>query len=516
MANTSHSAIVAALKILTIILLGGLLWAGGARALQPEYALDHVLIKFKSTARVHVATISGTNSYASLLRELNLPAGTELRENEMTRLVREGKLIKGVQPSNKSALDLDHFMLLYLAPELSVEACLAKLKDNPLIEYTEVDGIRHLQGMVIPNDPYYPQQWHHPRIHTPEAWSITTGSSNVIVGVLDSGVNTNAEFTGRLVAGHNFSGDIGGTTDGNGHGTPVAGIICANANNSVLVAGVDWQCRLMPIRISNSGGTIRDSAIISGIDFGVSNGCKVLNLSAGGSTTNSGEERSITNAIAKGVIFVAAAGNSGTNSIGNPAAFGPSIAVGATDQNDLRASFSNYGPQLDLVAPGMFIYGFDRYGDILSSSGTSASTPLVAGVCSLLAAIKPDITQEQARKLLCAGADDQVGDAFDTPGFDIYYGWGRLNAYNTLVLAQTRIETTTFSPSNTLIFSWTSPPNAPTKEPYQMEASDSPVTNWFALTNGAFTYTSDRTFWTENSPFTDSTARFYRVKIRQD
>ena len=125
-----RSATVRALKTVAFIFLAAFVGASRMAAVQSEYASDHVLIKFKSTARIHVATVFGTNSYAALVRELNLPVGAELRETELTRLVREGKLIRGVQPSNKSALDLDHFMLLYLPSGFSVEECLARLKNN--------------------------------------------------------------------------------------------------------------------------------------------------------------------------------------------------------------------------------------------------------------------------------------------------------------------------------------------------------------------------------------------------
>lgn len=130
------------------------------------------------------------------------------------------------------------------------------------------------------------------------AWDITHGTTNVIVAVLDSGLTPSAEFTNRLVAGYNFVSNTTDTTDDHGHGTAVAGVILANANNTNLVAGVDWYCRLMPIKVLDANNTGLYSWWAQGIDFAVTNGAKVINLSAGGSSTSTTLTRTITNAIA--------------------------------------------------------------------------------------------------------------------------------------------------------------------------------------------------------------------------
>jgi hypothetical protein len=137
----------------------------------------------------------------------------------------------------------------------------------------------------------------------------------------------------------------------------------------------------------------------------------------------------------------------------------------------------------------------------------------VAGVCALLAALRPVISQEEARLLLCAGADDTVGDATDTPGFDNYYGWGRLNAYNSLLLAQTRVDSAGWS-NGTFRLSWPSPDNAGRKQPFEVQFVNRLAGAWTASTDtNAFTYGTNRTFWSTTNVAIATT--FYRLKLRR-
>jgi hypothetical protein len=136
----------------------------------------------------------------------------------------------------------------------------------------------------------------------------------------------------------------------------------------------------------------------------------------------------------------------------------------------------------------------------------------VAGVCALLASLRPGISQEDARLLLCAGAEDRVGDATDTPGFDNYYGWGRLNALNSLLLAQMRVDRTEWT-NGTVRLSWPSPSNASNKQPCQVQFKSSPADSWQTATNTeAFTYTANRTYWSDTN--VTSGLRYYRIRVR--
>lgn len=482
----------------------------------------HLLVKFKSDIRSSLDRTPWTNGLSALLAKLSFPAGTELTEPRISTLLRE----QGTgNPSQASAQapDLDRFLYLRLPAGLAVEQALQMLKGLPGVEYAEPDGIG-TGGTTIPNDPDFECQWHHQNpvkptacIHTPEAWDVTRGSSNVLVAVLDTGLGTGLpEFEGRSVPGYNFVDGTTNTADRHGHGTAVAGVLCANADNSRLVAGVDWNCRLLPVKVMDDRNVGYYSWWAQGIDFAVSRGCKVVNLSAGGTATNITLTRSISNAIAQGVVFVTISHNDGHGTIRFPGRLLECITVGATDRTDARAEFSNYGPELDLVAPGVEICTTGLSGGLKEESGTSFSAPQVSGVCALLAAVLPSLNQENAKLLLCAGAEDGTGDAKDTVGFDPYYGWGRLNAYNSLLLAKTRIEEIHVTGQNIAI-SWTSPSNASNKRPYQVEFSAS-LTDpaWKPMDSASvFSFDNTRTHWNDDISTTDFPNGFFRVRIRE-
>ena len=296
----------------------------------------------------------------------------------------------------------------------------------------------------------------------------------------------------------------------------MTGLLCANANNATLGAGVDWNCRVMPIKVITSTNTSLYSWWAQGIDFAVSNGCKVINFSLIGRDFNRTVQRAITNAIAQGVIFVTVSGNDGGPNIGFPGFLRDPITVGATDREDQRAGFSNYGVTVDIVAPGQDLPTVGSTGDLKLVRGTSFSAPLVSGVCALLAAMRPGLNQADARLLLCAGADDQIGDADDAPGFDTHYGWGRLNAVNSLLLATTCVDQIRRADGRVEL-SWISPLNAAQKQPYQVEYKSSLNGAWIVLTNaGGFRYETNRTYYVDDGTQTGgmADARFYRVGLR--
>lgn len=212
----------------------------------------------------------------------------------------------------------------------------------------------------------------------------------------------------------------------------------------------------------------------------------------------------------------ATAGNLGATNLSFPGYLTVCITVGATDSQDRKAGFSNAGAQIDLVAPGQDVLTVGRFGTLESVSGTSFSTPLVAGVCALLAALRPNLNQAEARQLLCAGADDQVGGDTDPPGFDNQHGWGRLNAFNSLRLATTRVDVIERT-NDTMHLSWLSPGNAGSRHPYQVEYRSSFGAAWMPLTNAnAFRYESHRTHWIDDGWQTGGggVAGFYRVGLR--
>jgi hypothetical protein len=491
------------------LIIPGVGWAA------PVVAPDHILVKFKSSVAGRINAASLNDGMRELLGALALPPGAALDEPPLNRVLREQRHLQPDAP--QARVNLERFLYLGVPPGLSVDECVQRVQRHPWVEFAEPDGVG--TGGVIPNDPNFPNQWHHRNsakpsacIQTPLAWDITRGSTNVTVAVLDTGLSSSAEFAGRLVPGYNFAYTNANTEDDHGHGTAATGILAANANNSTLVGGVDWSCRLMPVKVLDTNNSGLYSWWAQGIDYAVSHGAKVINLSAGGSTSSTALTSAITNAIAQGVIFVTITHNDGTNVIRFPGNLTDCITVGATDEQDRRAGFSNYGPQIDLGAPGTNICTVSHTGTLAYWWGTSLSAPQVAGVCALLASLRPEVSHEQARLLLCAGAEDGVGDASDTPGFDNYYGWGRLNAYNSLLLAQTRVDRTDCS-NGVLRLSWPSPANASNKQPYQVQFKNELTDTWTTVTDTtAFVYSTNRTFWSD----TDGVAsnRFYRVRLR--
>jgi len=495
--------------------------AAAAGAPGAEYAEDHILVKLKPEKLPLFAADSEADFLSAMISGLGLPPGARFEEPALGRLLRQQQPA-GASASPSLPVDLSRFLFLYLPPGMSVRDAVQRLAGHGWVDYAEPDGIG--SGGLVPNDPDFGQQWHHTNsakpgadIHTPQAWDITQGSESVLVAVLDTGLAGQLhEFASRVVPGYRFANPNynTNTVDDHGHGTMVAGVLCANANNGELGAGVDWGCRVMPIKVLNTSNLGYYSDWAQGIDYAVAHGAKVINLSAGGATTSTALANSISNAIARGAIFVTITHNDSSGTIRFPGSLPMCITVGATDQNDARASFSNYGPEIDLVAPGVNIVSVGSSGNLETWSGTSFSGPQVAGVCSLLAALWPNLAQGQARALVCAGAEDQVGDATDSPGFDIYYGWGRLNAWNTLQLAQTCIDSATHLPDGRALLSWPSPPNASNREPYRVQISASPAGPWALQTNTiGFGYTSQRTYWTNDSA--NSEATFFRVQVWQ-
>jgi thermitase len=467
-----------------------------------RHSLQHVIVKFKDTA-LAPSTEVRAKEVARLNRKLTLPDGATLRESAWGKNKRVGA----------------DFMYLDLPPGLSVENCLAQLKKIPDLEYAEPDGIGHGGGQLIPTDLDFDFQWHHRNltkptasIHTAEAWTITTGTNATIVAVLDTGINAAvAEFSGRLVPGYNFVSNTADSTDDHGHGSVVSAVLCGNANNVLGGAGVNWNCRLMPVKVLNDVNYGLYSWWAQGINFAVANGAKVINLSAGGTGSSTALTTAINNAIAAGVIFVTITQNDGTGVITYPGNLTAAITVGATDQQDLRATFSNYGSAIDLVAPGSGIYSIGRYGTLEIWNGTSFAAPQVAGVASLLCGLNPKLRQADVRALLCSGADDQVGDAPDTAGFDIYYGAGRLNAYNSLLLAQTRIDQVTAAATGNISISWPTPANASAKKPYEVQYRAPDQSTWTRVaTTNEISYQGARASWTSPSP----AAGFYEVVVR--
>lgn len=262
------------------------------------------------------------------------------------------------------------------------------------------------------------QEWHYNMIKAPQAWTVTNGSSNVKIAVLDTGIDNNHQNLQNFVDMSLAKSFVGGTTmDVQKHGTHVAGTIASYGN----VSGVMQNASLVPVKVLGDDGSGSTYGIQQGILYAASINADVINMSLGGGGYSQGMDEACQTATDAGVVVIAAAGNSGTSSISYPAAYSSVIAVGAVDQNRKRASFSQYGTGLSVMAPGTDIYSTVPNNLYDSYSGTSMATPHVVGVAGLIRSVNKDLTAVQVRNILTSTAVN-AGTANE-------YGFGIVDAY---------------------------------------------------------------------------------------
>ncbi len=318
-----------------------------------------------------------------------------------------------------------------------VEELVSRLRRNPNVVYAEAETVRRVS--VTPNDPYYPRQWGHTATRAPQAWGISKGSTAVRIGIVDTGIDLNhPDLRYRYAAGYDFLRGDGSPNDEVGHGTHVAGIAAATGNNGLGITGTGWYSKLLIAKaLGPSGGT--DATVSKAIIWSANNGAAVINLSLGGYSYSRTLADAVAYAQRKGALIVAAAGNDGTDIPSYPAALPGVVAVAATNIQDQKAPFSNFGSYIDISAPGVGIYstmptysvqmtstyGYSRNYDY--ADGTSMASPFVAGAAAVIKAKYPWLTASQIWTELRAGADDVVYS-----GWDKYTGYGRLNLYRSL------------------------------------------------------------------------------------
>ena len=285
-----------------------------------------------------------------------------------------------------------------------------------------------------PNDPLWNDQWGPDAIGARGAWALTRGRAEIVVAVIDSGVDVgHPDLAGRLIRGTDTGSGDRDPSDENGHGTHVAGIVAAATGNARGVGGTAPGVVVMPIKVMNDSGSIWEMAVAEGVSWAVARGARVINMSLGGSSESAAIDAAIDDARAKGVVVVAAAGNHTAGQpdpgVSQPAAYGPVLAVAAVADGGAVlgepgdparygwATFSNTGPQVDLAAPGMSIlstlprwasspYGYAR--------GTSMATPFVSAAAALVLSRDPSLTAEQVEGALVATAVD-LGPAGPDP-----------------------------------------------------------------------------------------------------
>jgi subtilisin family serine protease len=420
----------------------------------PEFVPGEVIVKFKQNVGFTLAqqtdgvVTTGISSIDTLNKRYGVTSQAKVFET-------------AEKPVSAEIPDLTNIYILTLPQDADIISIIKEYQKDQNVEYAEPNYIR--KTCAIPNDPYYSQQWAHQNMQSEQAWDIEKGNSNVVIAIIDSGVDWNhpdlaaniwsnsGEIAGNGIDddGNGYIDDIRGwdfvdTTnpyctdidctdrdndpmDNDGHGTHCAGIAGAVTDNGVGVAGMAWDCKIMALRsgYATEFGSVNDiDAIAKAIYYAANNSANVISMSFGGSFLSKLERDAMNYAYDEGVILVGGAGNSNTNKRHYPAASDNVIAVSATDSSETKVGFSNYGSWVDVAAPGLDIkstYFDDTY---ITTDGTSMSCPYVAGLVGLILSNNPGFTQEEVKSILHSTTDPVTSSE--------YIGIGRINAYKAI------------------------------------------------------------------------------------
>jgi len=385
---------------------------------------------------------------------------------------------------------LSQLYTVTFGPEQDPVAVAQTLAQDPAVEFAEPNYIASIAAEPVvgpaslqPNDPYFKYQWNLQKIQMPAAWDINAGQG-VIVAVVDTGVDFSAsDMAAAHLPGYDFHNNDPDPTDDQGHGTHVAGTIAQSTNNGTGVAGIAYQATLLPVKTMGPNGEGSYENIIKGIIYAVDQGAQVINLSLAGKNDSQTLREAMQYAFNRDVTVVAAAGNH-SGPVEFPAAYDDYvIAVAASRYDDTLASYSNFGPQVDLTAPGGDIdidQNGDGYGDgILQQTfkssgdgysyrffeGTSMAAPHVAGVAALLKSIKPAASPAEIQTVLM-----QTARNIGAPN---RFGAGLLQAAEALtVLGGPIVQEPTATPTDTPVVQPPTATHTPTSIPIP---SDTPT-----------------------------------------
>lgn len=321
----------------------------------------------------------------------------------------------------------DRVDVLELNSNVDIDEFIRTINDNPNVLVADRNTI--LKTYSLPNDPYVAdgKAWQFQSIGADKTWDQVSNAETIGVAVLDTGLNTNhPDLAGRIISGYDYITKSTEITDQDGHGTLVSGFIAATANNGIGLSGVAGTAnvKIAPYRVGTKGLSVANicAALMDAADR---SDIKVINMSYGGYEYNNSEAAAIQYAKDRGKVLVASSGNEGeptdpeTGLSSYPASYDGVISVAATTRSNDRASFSQYNNMVDLAAPGENVYTTALTGDYANDSGTSFSSPIVAGACGVLLAANGSLTADQVETALKATALD-LGD----PGKDDYFGYG--------------------------------------------------------------------------------------------
>lgn len=367
-------------------------------------------------------------------------AGTSAADRATAHRLHEGSFVRGIPGIGVEVVSV---------PQGAEGAGSARYSRDPHVVYAEPNYLAYATG--DPNDPYFSRQWGLDNdgqiysdglsgapdadVDAPEAWDVTTGSPDITIAILDSGIDQDhPDLAGKVVDNVNFSASP--TVDDNyGHGTHVAGIAAAATNNDEGVAGLGFASSLLNVKVLGDEGWGASSVVAEGIVWAADQGAQVINMSLAYNYQSLTLEAAVDYAWDRGVLLAAAAGNDGTRHRNYPAAYANCMAVAATNDDDERVDepgwwASNYGDWVDVAAPGLYIYStFPNHdyaiGKELSydlGSGTSMATAFVSGLAGLLFGQDPGRTNADVRALIENTADPVAGTG-------VYWVHGRINAY---------------------------------------------------------------------------------------
>jgi subtilisin family serine protease len=378
-----------------------------------------------------IALLVGAFALQSAVAGNRAPTPTEAPDSSQDRLL--VKFDRGVATSARSrviaaaggtavgriaGIDVN----LVEGPASELAAVQRRLRTSAVVRFVEVDAKVHAFD-TVPNDYWWPSEWAPVKTRTSKAWDLTTGSSGVVVAVLDTGVDAaHPDLQGALVAGRDVVNNDADPSDDQGHGTFVAGVVGARSNNSIGVASYCWRCSIMSVKVLGSDGAGSLSNVTSGVVWATDHGARVVNMSLGGTSASSTLASAVKYAHDRGVVLVASAGNYGTSTKVYPAAYPEVLGVAGTDSTDKLYSWSSFGSWVSVAAPG-FNWSTARGGGYGEFAGTSSAAPVVAGIAGLAAAFSPAATNAQIESAI-KGAATPIGTVVSA---------GRVDTYGTLV-----------------------------------------------------------------------------------
>lgn len=344
----------------------------------------------------------------------------------------------------------------------SVEEMAYALSQNPDVVYAGPNY--RLWMLVTPNDTLFRYQYalsntgqdipapgsptgkSKADIKATAGWEETKGAADTVIAIIDTGIDfDHPDLKNKIISrGHDFANDDEDATDDNGHGTFVAGVAAADTNNDEGIAGVAWNCRILPVKVLDAEGSAWLDDVIEGIFWAADNGADVINLSLGAPEPDDSLRDALRYAHEKDVVIAAAAGNYDAPTyswpVFYPAAYDAyCLAVAATDYNDERTSWSCFGAEVDVAAPGDSVLGtyptymtdLTKYLPYAWGDGTSASAPHIAGLAALIKGLKPWLTADEIMDVIRFSSDDV--NSGEHSGRDDYIGYGRINMEKALV-----------------------------------------------------------------------------------